>query len=430
MSHTGGCVQSHSSACCQEESPAANRSEHNPKQHKENAMTIAQLLEKRNKLMVDASAIVAGENITVEQRSQFDVMHAEVSTINGDIARLQAVEEHRAAMRNPVNQPVVDPSESHDPEERAEVRAARQKASMRKYLATGQVETRDLTIAANGGVVVPVGFNPEVIEAQKSYGEIYDIVTVLKTDSGEPIKIVTDNDTTNGLVAVGSGATETDPSLAGETLQVSDFTTGAVAIENSLIKDAGFDLESFIRDKFLRRYFRGASSLIVAGNGGNVASLTGAYNAALTVQTAAIGVVAYKDLVALMTALDPAYGSNAVFAMSNVTLGTVLNIVTSTGLPIFSPWTEGASAGFAGKILGRPVKLVQQLPVVATGNVPILYGDFKQGYTFRQVNPGIVILRNPYSLMNVNKLAFYGFARVGGLATDAGTHPIASLNIK
>ena len=60
----------------------------------------------------------------------------------------------------------------------------------------------------------------------------------------------------------------------------------------------------------------------------------------------------------------------------------------------------------------------------------MLYGDFAQGYTFRQVNPGIVILRNPYSLMNQNKMAFYGFARVGGLATDAGTHPVASLTIK
>lgn len=393
-------------------------------------MTIAQLQEKRNNLMADASVIMAGENITGEQRTQFDAMTSEVETINGDINRLQAIEEHRAAMRNPVNQPVVDPSQSNDPEERAEVRAAKQKASFRKYMQTGQVEARDLTIAANGGVVVPIGFNPQVIEAQKSYGEVYDIVTVLNTDTGEPIKLVLDNDTTNGLVAVGSGANETDPTLSGEQLQVSDFTTGAVAIENPLLQDAGFDMESFIRDKFLRRYFRGASSLICAGDGGNVASLTAAYNTANTVTTSVTAKIGYTDLVALMTALDPAYGANAVFAMSNATLGQVLSIQTSTGLPVFSPWTEGATVGFAGKILGRPVKLVQQLPAVATGNVPVLYGDFQQGYTFRQVNPGIVILRNPYSLMNQNKMAFYGFARVGGLATDAGTHPVASLTIK
>jgi HK97 family phage major capsid protein len=392
-------------------------------------MTIAQLQEKRNKLMADASAIMAGENITAEQRSQFDAMTTEVAVINGDITRMQAIDEHRSAMRNPVNQPVVDPSESNDPEERSEVRAARQKASMRKYLATGQVETRDLTIAANGGVVVPVGFDPQVREAQKSYGEIYDLVTVLKTETGEPIKMVLDNDTANGLVAIGSGATETDPALAGVTLQTDEFTTGAVNVGNALLQDAGFDLEAFIRDKFLKRFYRGASGLILAGDAGNVASLTTAYNTALTITSPSAGEFGYADIVNLMIALDPAYQANAVFAMNNNTLGKILNLVDSNQRPLFLPGYGSADSGFAGTILGRPVKLVTQLPNVAAGAVPVLFGDFKQGYTFRQVNPGIVILRNPYSAMATNKMAFFGFARVGGVATDAGTHPIASLTI-
>lgn len=393
-------------------------------------MTLAQLQEKRNKMWADASALVAGENVTAEQRSQFDSALTEIQAVDGDINRVKAVEEHRASMRNPVNQPVVDPSQSNDPEERAEVRAERERRSYDKWMRTGQAETRDLTVAGTG-VVVPVGFDADVHEAQKSYGEIYDLVKVMKTANGEPIKIVLDNDTTNGLVALGSGAAETDPSLSGEQLQVSDFTAGAVAIDNSLLNDSGIDLPAYVNKKMLTRFFRGASSLILAGDGGNVASLTAAYNAANTVDSAVAAKVGYQDIVNLMTALDPAYAANAVFAMSNVTLGKIISILSqgTTGLPIFSPWAEGASAGFAGKILGRPVKLVQQLPVIATGNVPILYGDFQEAYTLRQVNPGIIVMRDPFTLMSKNKVAFYGFARLGGLATDAGTHPVASLTI-
>jgi hypothetical protein len=82
-------------------------------------MNINQLQEKRNKLMADASAIVAGDTITAEQRTQFDALTAEVALVDGDIARLQAIEEHRSSLRNPVNQPRPNPSESNDPEERA-----------------------------------------------------------------------------------------------------------------------------------------------------------------------------------------------------------------------------------------------------------------------------------------------------------------------
>ena len=60
-------------------------------------MELKELQEKRNRLMADASALMAGTEITVEQRSKFDEMTAEVTVIDGDINRLKAIEEHRDA---------------------------------------------------------------------------------------------------------------------------------------------------------------------------------------------------------------------------------------------------------------------------------------------------------------------------------------------
>jgi HK97 family phage major capsid protein len=394
-------------------------------------MKINELQEKRNKLMTDASAIVAGTEVTAEQRSQFDQMLAEVAVIDGDITRVQAIEEHRAALRNPINQPRPDPSASNDLEERAEVRHAAQKASLRSYLQTGKVESRDLTVV-NSGVAIPVGFNPQVIEAQKSYGEIYDIVHVLKTDHGNPIKMVLDNDTTNGLVSVtvGTNAGEVDPTLTGVTLQVDNFTTGVIKVDNGLLTDAGFDIEAWIRDKFLKRFFRGASGLILAGDSGSVASLTATYNTANTITSSVTNKLGYVDFASVIGALDPSYQSNAMWAMSNATLAYVIGLTDSNQRPLFLPNYGSASSGFVGTILGRPVKLVTQLPAVATGNVPILFGDFSEGYTFRQQNPGIGILRLNELFAAGYETGFVGFARVGGVVTDAGTHPIASITIK
>ncbi len=250
-------------------------------------MDIKSLSEKRNKLIVDAQTIMQGETVTAEQRSQFDAMLADVAIVDADIARLTAVEKAQAEARN-INQPArPNPGESADPEERAEVRSARQKSSFRKYLQTGQVESRDLTYAAAGAVVVPQAFDAQVIEAQKSYGELYSLVTVQKSDSGEPMKVVLDDDTENGLtlVTTGTDGTEVDPTLSSKLLQVSPYTTGAVKVGIDTLSDSGFDLEAWIRDKFARRYFRGASNLIYSGDGGNVDALATKYATGITGST-------------------------------------------------------------------------------------------------------------------------------------------------
>lgn len=284
-------------------------------------MNTTQLQEKRNKVMADAMALTAGENITAEQRSQFDVMLADVTSIDADIVRVKAVEQYQSEQRNAVNagnRP--NPGESNDPAERVEVRDARVKASFRKYMATGAVETRDLTVAGSG-VAIPILFNPQVIEAQKSYGEIYDIVNVLKTDHGNPIKMVLDNDTSNGLISVtvGVNASEVDPAISGTTLQVDNFSTGVIRVDNGLLTDAGFDLEAFIRDKFAKRFYRGASSLILNGDAGGsppvagaVASLTAGY--ATTGFTSAVtNKLGYADFASAIGTLDPAYQTGAVW---------------------------------------------------------------------------------------------------------------------
>jgi HK97 family phage major capsid protein len=392
-------------------------------------MLLNTLQENRNKIMADATALVAGTEVTAEQRSQFDKMLADVATIDGDIVRVKAVEEHRAAMREPVNQPRPNPGESNDPEERAEVRNARTKASFRTYLATGQKETRDLT-SVNAGVAIPTLFNPQVIEAKKSYGQIYDLVTLMETDHGNPIKLVYDNDTANGLVpvTVGTSAGEVDPVITGATLQVDNFTTGIIKVDNGLLSDAGFDLDAFIRDKFLKRFYRGASSLILAGDAASVASLTSAYSAGFI--SAVTNKLGYGDFATAIGTLDPAYQTNAVWAMSNATLAYVISLVDTNGRPLFLPDYGAAASGFVGTILGRPVKLVTQLPIVATGNVPVLFGDFKEGYTFRQQKPGIGILRLNELLAAGFETGFIGFCRVGGVATNAGIPPVIGITIK
>jgi HK97 family phage major capsid protein len=393
--------------------------------------TLKELREKRNKVMADATALVQGAEVTAEQRSQFDAMLADVTVIDGDIARLDAVEKYNAEQRAIVpSRP--NPGESNDPEERAEVRNARQKKAFRKFLATGEIETRDLTVTGGAGAVaIPQAFDPQVIEALKSYGELYNIVDVVKTDNGDPMKVVLDDDTANGLtsVTVGTDVSEVDPTLTSKLLQVDTFTTGAIKVDVGLLNDSGFDIESWVRDRFAQRFFRGASSLIFNGDSGNVVSLASSYTDGLTSVTS--GTLKYADFATAIGTLDPAYQPNAVWAFNTATLGYVAGLTDSNGRPLFLPWYGAADQGFAGTILGKPVKVVTQMPNVAAGNVAVYYGDFKKAYRFRQQNPGLAVIRLNERYMASYEVGFVGFARVGGIAIAPNTSnpPLIAITI-
>ena len=385
---------------------------------------LADLREKRNKSFADAADVIkstTGE-VTPEIRSKYDGFIAEVDQADADIARLERVEREESEQRSrQTNRPQPGSPETRD----AEIRT-----SFTNYLRTGVVEKRDLTVGTQG-VMIPQLFSKTMIQAQKSYGEVYDLVTVMKTENGDPIKMVTSNDTANGLVSVsvGTDVGEVDPPTANLMLNVSPYSTGMVRVDKGLVTDAGFDIEGWLNNIFLKRWFRGASGLIVSGDNVSVQSLVTAYSTGALISATA-NKLGYADIVAMIAALDPAYQANAVFAASNATLGSILNIVDSNGRPLFLPGFGAADGKFIGTLLGYPVKLVTQLPGVATGNVPLLFGDFAAAYTFRQQGDGLQISRLDERYLPAYEIGFIGFARVGGVATSAGVSPVLALQIK
>ena len=55
-------------------------------------MNLQEITSKRNKLMVDAQALITKEAVTTEDRANFDKMIAAADVDSADITRMQAVE--------------------------------------------------------------------------------------------------------------------------------------------------------------------------------------------------------------------------------------------------------------------------------------------------------------------------------------------------
>ena len=153
---------------------------------------IADMIERRGRVLTEAQAIskAAGE-LTSENRTKFTALMAEVDILDADIQMYERVEREATEQRSrTANRPQPGAPDQRDGEIRS---------SFTNYLRTGQVERRDLT-TADQGVLIPQMFNSTVSTARRSYGEVPDMVNILRTDNGDPLKMPFSNDTQTGQI--------------------------------------------------------------------------------------------------------------------------------------------------------------------------------------------------------------------------------------
>jgi HK97 family phage major capsid protein len=411
---------------------------------------LIEIQERRNKLMHDAALLIRKDGATAEDRTAAQAMLADVDLCETDIALETRIAKFEADQRSFVPPPRGNPGEAADDAHTPEERSARQKKAYRAFIQFGmdavptdlrteirsnfgQRELRDLGVSTPAGAItggsqfVPQAFYSILTEAQLAYGALLSIVRTVKTDNGADMKVSFSNDTGNGLTVVGETLApgEVDPALSTGLLKTSMVTTGVIKVSLQELQDSAFDIDAFIRDNFGRRYFRGATNLVTNG-GTNIQSIiSAATTGATTLTDLAIG---YADVAAINAALDPAYELNASWTMNSKTRGAFIGIVDTLGRPLFVP---NPSSGAFDTLLGKPVVINQSLPNIPTvkgaGIVPVQFGDFRQGYLFRTVEDDLSIIRLNERYMDTLEVGFIGFSRVGGISTDAGTHPVLNL---
>jgi HK97 family phage major capsid protein len=415
-------------------------------------MSIQTLHEKRTKLLADAQAIMLGETVTAEQRVSVDAMLADVDVLDLDIKRLDRSSvvdtENRSQRLIPRGNPG-DSAVNAAPE----VVAQRQRDAF-DYAIRGripqlnlnsetrerfrEVERRDILEASTGGNFVPQAFYPVLTQAQMEWGDLLNIVTDVRSDSGAPMKYAVSNDTASVMYEETVGTPDAnaaeDPVIGGAIITCSLLSCPPILVGWDQLQDSAFDITSFVKDILGKRYFRSLSAMCVNGSvSGNIASiLTGVAAAGANVSAAVSATVTYVDIAALYGALDPAYLPNSTYAMNSTTRARLLGEVNTLGNPIFTP-SASVTADPFGSLLGRPVKLVQALPGIGltspvTPTYPILFGDFKQGYVLRTVNPGLSVnvVKELYAASFAT--GFIPFARNGSaFIAPGGTHPIVGL---
>ena len=164
---------------------------------------------------------------------------------------------------------------------------------------------------AAGGFITPQSFADRFTQSLKQYDQLFDVATLLETDTGTGCNFPMDDDTS----AVATIVLENAPSLITSPVMFDSVTfgrcpmwrSGLVNASTELVSDSAFDLAGLLAKSFARRFARGVGAAFVT-------QLLADADVAVT--SASPTVVTPDELLSLMGALDASYAMRGVFLMS------------------------------------------------------------------------------------------------------------------
>ncbi|HEY6408000.1 MAG TPA: phage major capsid protein, partial [Ktedonobacteraceae bacterium] len=314
---------------------------------------------------------------------------------------------------------------------------AAQKEALRSWMSTGTIsqenrsylrETRDLgatvgagvaTTSVTSSVFVPVGFDPVLSAAKKSYGQLVSAVRNWNTETSEPVKVAMYDDTEQlfAPIAEATAVTESDPNLSGFVSYVDPQAGGLVRISRQLVNDSNFNIDEFITEIFGVRLFAGLAKQIQLGNGSHIASI--AANVPVVSTTAANTAYDIDSITSLLGALDPAYQERASFLMSNAQKVALMKLKDGYGHSLLQPDATGKPFS---SIYGARIVISTYAPAFAPSAMPILYGDLSS-YTLRTTK-NLEIIRLVERYAEFDEIGFIGrLAGAGGYSTSQSVSP-------
>lgn len=410
-------------------------------------MTFSNSKEIRSKInsLLTEMQNIAASGFDAEKRAKFDAIAKDVDTLENDAQRMEGMEKYEADRRSftPSPRPAIASSFGFDDNGSQAEKRERYSKAFRSYALNGRGgmtadERRDLLTTADGtgGALIPQLFNDELISAMKWYGPVASLVRQRKTDNnGAPVKVSLANDVANGITLLATEGTsapvETDPAFTSKLLGVDTVSLGLVKISRNELEDSSFNLDTFIRESFGKRYARGLEKAVTTGTDSagtalpNVVSLAGTAVVGTTTTALANG-IGWTDLTALYGALDPAYTVRPNWMFNSSTRSYLIGLKDGFGRPYFTP--DPSQDNPFGKILGFDVVINQAMASMGANAKPVLFGSLNDAYLLRtEGQPTVLRLEERFA--DVLEVGFIGYSRIGGtsIVMTGAPNPLVSL---
>ena len=374
---------------------------------------------------------------TEEDRSNWDTAEKDLTTVSGDIDRLQRSTKLEKVDYSQVVETRGD-GEVETPEAASEKRAAEYAGAFGNYMRGGmeqcsmeqrallmqnhvagtEFRAQGIATSGAGGYLVPPGFRDVLVETLKAYGGLYNISNVITTSTGNSLQWPTNNDTTNvgAILSENTQITQQDTTLGTRTIGAYVYTSLLVLVSLQLLQDSAFDLNTWLPKKLGERIGRATAAHFITGTGtGQPTGITVGVTVGKTTLAGQGTAIIYDDLIDLEHSIDPAYRNGDVrYLMNDATLKVIRKLKDTQGRPL---WVPVPTPGFPATVNGIPYTIDQGMPVPTLNTVGILFGNFKAGYIIRQVND-VQMVRLAERYADFLQVGFFGFSRLDARPDD------------
>jgi HK97 family phage major capsid protein len=404
-------------------------------------MATSELRAKQHALLVDAEQVRSEINDETpaervkELEDRFDTIMAEHDGLNERIEREERLERARDEAERREEEARKKRPNSDGSANGGNPSEITPEAAFRSYLRCGnsgltpeeRSALRELraqsTTSTEGGYTIPTDLAQELVRSMKAWGPMLDpgITREIVTGAGNTILWPTVNDTSNVGVRLAentAATSEGDVVFGQKQLDAYKYSSGPIKVSSELLQDSDFDIAGLLNSLMSERIARKVNTDLTTGDGsGDPNGIVTATTSGLT--AAGTADVTPDELIRLYHSIDPAYrGSSSFRVMFNdSTLSYIRRLKDGEGRYLIDGLRDGGGViNLAG--ISVPYSVNQAMASLATGNKPILMGDFSK-YIVRRVRE-FVVRRSDELYMEADQSVFVGFARFDGDLMDAG----------
>jgi HK97 family phage major capsid protein len=166
--------------------------------------------------------------------------------------------------------------------------------------------------------------------------------------------------------------------------------TVTIPITQDMLMDAAFDMEAEIMQDGAESFAQGEGQGFVTGTGfkqpHGFTVDTRVVSGALI--SAASGTIGFDDVMNLTGELKTGY--NPIYVFNRRTLAFLRTLKGGDGHPL---WQPGMNGVVANTINGFPYLIANDMPDIASGALPVAFGDFARGYTIVD-RTGMAVIRD------------------------------------
>ncbi|EYD71589.1 Phage major capsid protein [Rubellimicrobium mesophilum DSM 19309] len=281
--------------------------------------------------------------------------------------------------------------------------------------ATPAEDLKTLTVSSDpqGGYLAPTEMASEFIRNLVQFSPVRGIASVRSTAAPSVIYPTRTGITNAAWKGETQAQTASEPAFGQAEVVVREINT-YVDISNQLLADSAGQAESEVRLALEEDFGQKEALAFISGDG--VLAPEGILtNTGISSTTAASATVFTSDeLITVMYALPAMYRNAGTWVMNGTTLATLRKLKDGQGNYL---WQPSYQAGLPETLLGRPIVEMVDMPDVATGAVPIIFGDWS-GYRIVD-RVGLSVLVNPYIRATDGITRMHATRRVGGRVLQA-----------